>query len=229
MVRETSVRKTLETLADPKYQSFQQKIIPTCPNILGVRIPVLRKYAKQMIKEQTWSSYLKKTDTIYMEETMLKGILIGSISLPIEERMQYILNFLPYINNWAVCDIFVSGLKCTKTNRELMYPFILQCLSSDQVYTLRFGIVMLLNYYVDKEHLASSLQLFENITNKDYYVQMALAWAISIYYIAFPEEVEHFLKNNTLDRFIQNKTISKICDSKVVSQIQKEQMKQYRK
>ena len=102
MTTTENIRKELQTLADSKYQEFHSSLLPGANNILGVRIPQLRTMAKEIIKKEDWRTFVESTDTIYYEETMLQGMIIGLAKMELEEQMKYVTMFIPRIDNWAV-------------------------------------------------------------------------------------------------------------------------------
>ena len=199
-------------MADEEYRKFSSSLIPNVDNILGVRLPELRKLAKNIAKGD-WRTYLAQADNRYFEETMLQGLVIGYAKTDIEERLRYVADFVPRIDNWSVCDSFCTGLKFTKNHRSLMWDFLQPYLSSDKEYEIRFGVVMLLLYFVEDEYIERGLQWMDRIRHEGYYVKMAVAWAISVCYVKYPEPTMAFLKNNTLDDFTYNKALQKIIES----------------
>jgi Predicted DNA alkylation repair enzyme len=199
-------------MADEEYRKFTSSLIPNVDNILGVRLPELRKLAKNIAKGD-WRTYLAQADNRYFEETMLQGLVIGYAKTDIEERLRYVADFVPRIDNWSVCDSFCTGLKFTKNHRSLMWDFLQPYLSSDKEYEIRFGVVMLLLYFVEDEYIERVLQWMDRIRHEGYYVKMAVAWAISVCYVKYPEPTMAFLKNNTLDDFTYNKALQKIIES----------------
>ena len=207
-----SIRKQLMEMADEEYRKFSSSLIPNVDNILGVRLPELRKLAKNIAKGD-WRTYLAQADNRYFEETMLQGLVIGYAKTDIEERLRYVADFVPRIDNWSVCDSFCTGLKFTKNYRSLMWDFLQPYLSSDKEYEIRFGVVMLLLYFVEDEYIERVLQWMDRIRHEGYYVKMAVAWAISVCYVKYPEPTMAFLKNNTLDDFTYNKALQKIIES----------------
>lgn len=206
------VRKILESLQDKEYRTFHSNLLPGTENILGVRIPELRKLAKKMVKED-WRTYFDAAPDRYYEEDMLRGFLVGYAKMSLEERFEYIQRFLPSIHNWAVCDCFCSTLKFAKNHREAVWEFLKPMFVSEDTYTIRFAAVMVLDYFVLPEYAPEVFKYFDGIKNKDYYVQMGVAWAVSIFYIHLPELTEAYLKDNNLDDFTYNKSIQKICES----------------
>lgn len=206
------IRKELEMKADEGYREFHSKLLPGTENILGVRIPALRKIAKRMVKDD-WRFYLNEAPHKYYEEDMLRGFIIGYADMTLEERMHVIADFIPSIHNWAVCDSFCSTLKFTKKYRARMWNFIKPYFQSESVYEIRFAAVMALDYYRLPEYAQEVFVFFDHVKSKDYYVQMAIAWAVSVYYIYLPEITEDYICHNALDDFTHNKAIQKICES----------------
>ena len=207
-----SIKEQLIQMADQDYKKFASALIPNIDNMLGVRLPKLRKLAQQLAK-QDWRSYLAKADNEYFEEVMLQGMVIGYLKADIEEVLEAAADFVPKINNWSVCDSFCAGLKMTKANKEHVWEFLLPYFASDQEYDLRFGIVMLLNYYIEADYIERVLRLIDEVDHKGYYVKMAAAWALSICYIKLPEPTMHYLQSSKLDDFTYNKALQKITES----------------
>lgn len=207
-----SLREQLNELADEKYRLFSSSLTPGADHILGVRLPVLRKIAKTLAKGD-FRHYLREASDETFEEIMLQGMVIGYCKAGLEEKFKLIADFVPLINNWAVCDSFCNGLKIVKDFREEFWNFLQQYLNSEKEYEIRFGVVMLLNYYITPEYALPAFAQFNKIKHEGYYAKMAVAWAVSLYYISFPEITEAYLKNNELDDFTYNKAIQKITES----------------
>ena len=224
-----NVKAQLLELAEPSYQEFSSRLLPGTTNILGVRLPILRKIAKQIAKEN-WREFLKQNDEVYFEEVMLKGMVIGyTKDASVFEIMQYIKNFVPKIDNWSVCDSFCSGLKITRKHQQQFWPMITSYLSSDNEFEVRFGIVMMLNYYVDNKYVVDTLNHLEQVNHSGYYVRIAIAWAISVCYVQYPNLTLSYLKESQLDTFTYNKALQKICESLKSDQKTKELMKQLKR
>lgn len=211
------VRKQIFERIDPDYQKFSSALIPTMNNILGVRLPELRKIAKEMAKGD-WKVYLETAANDYFEETMLQGMVIGYVKTDIEESLSRVSAFVPKINNWSVCDSFCVGLTFTKHNRERVWDFIQSYLFSEEEYEVRFGVVMLLNYYIEEDYINRLFPIFDRMNHSGFYAKMAVAWAISICYIKFPVVTMEYLNNNSLDSFTYNKALQKITESTRVDQ-----------
>lgn len=225
---ETIIRNQLLEHVDEKYQEFQSKLIPDTTNLLGVRLPVLRKMAKEIAKGE-WQQFLEHAPEDYFEEVMLKGLVIGYLKLSLDEKLPWVEWFVPKIQNWSICDSFCSGIKISEKDRKKVWDFLMPYLNSSEEYEVRFGIVMLLNYFVEKEYIVMVLRLFNFIKHDGYYVKMALAWAISICYINYPDRTMGFLNNNELDSFTYNKSIQKIIESSRIDQETKDELRQMKR
>ena len=222
------VRKRILELADPKYKEFHSGLCPGTNNIIGVRIPVLRKYAKELAKDD-FRSYLSSIADDYYEEIMIKGMIIGLAKMETEERLNYISRFVPKIDNWAICDTFCAGLKFTNRNKDIVWEFIKKYQNSRKEFELRFLIVMLLDYYITDNYIDEVIKILDKTKHDGYYVKMAIAWTISVLYVKYPKITMEYLKNNTLDDFTYNKALQKIIESYRVSEEDKNIMRKMKK
>lgn len=209
---EKTVRERIFDLADEEYRQFQSGLVPGVDNILGVRLPSLRKLARELAKGN-WPNYISTMQDDYYEEIMLQGLIIGYAKADIEEILHYVAAFVPKINNWAVCDWCCSSFKITKKHLSRVWDFLHPYLLSRKEYELRFGIVMLLSFYIEDEYIDRVLVLLDDVKHQGYYVKMAVAWAISICFVKYPEKTMVYLKKNTLDDFTYNKALQKITES----------------
>lgn len=224
-----NIRRRLEQEADSKYQKFSASLIPNIDNVLGVRIPVLRKLAKEIIKNSNIEDFLKTSKFKYMEEYALKGILIGLLKSSCDDVLSYVKNFVPTIDNWAVCDTFCSSLKFTSNNLEIVWDFLQPYFSSKNEFEIRFAYVMLLNYYLNDEYIDKVLKLIDLFKDDRYYAQMSVAWLVSICYIKYPQKTEEYLRKLKLDNWTYNKSIQKICESLKVDKVTKKYLKQFKR
>ena len=211
----------LKTKADLKYQTFQSKLLKNENiKVIGIRIPTLRKMAKEI---KDIDGFIKYNTHEFYEEDVLMALVISKVN---HNLFSYIDNFIPYINNWAVNDILASSLKQFK---NISIKEVIPYIKSSNPWSVRFGLTLLLNYYVTDKYIDKILEICENIKIDHYYVKMANAWLLSICYIKFPRKTEKFLKNTKIDNFTYNKTISKICDSYRVSKEDKIKLKEIKK
>ncbi|MGF7047219.1 3-methyladenine DNA glycosylase AlkD [Paenibacillus sp. DS2015] len=209
---EISIKEQILEMVDEEYQKFSSALIPNINNVVGVRLPELRKLAKTIAKGD-WRTYLEQAESEYFEEVMLHGMVMGYIKADIKEILPYVATFVPKIDNWSVCDSFCTGLKFTKMNRQQVWDFLQPFLSSDREYELRFGVVMLLDFYIEEEYITRVLECLDNVKHEGYYVKMAVAWALSSCYVKLPEPTLIYLESNSLDDFTFNKALQKITES----------------
>lgn len=212
------IRKRLEQEAEEKYRVFSSALIPNIDNVLGVRIPKLNKLAKELYKTD-WKPFLNQS-CIYMEETMLQGMLIAQSG-----DFELVKQFVPKINNWSVCDKFCNSLKCVKNNKQQVWKFIQPYLKSKKEYDNRFALVIMLEYFIEKDYLAKIFEILNTFESKKYYAQMAVAWLVSMCFVEFPKETTEFLKTTKLDDWTYNKSIQKIIESLKVDKSTKQKLK----
>ena len=224
------IKKKLFELSDQKYKEFHGGLCPGIENIIGVRVPVLRKYAQELFKEKDWKQTIEEIDNEYYEEIMLQGMLIGQAKKEdINTILKYVGKYVPKIDNWAICDVFCAGLKITKKYKKEMWNFIKKYLKSDKEFEIRFAVVMILDYYIDEEYLKEDFKIFDNIKHEGYYVKMAVAWAISICLIKYYEDTVKYLKKSKIDNWTYNKAIQKAIESYRISDSQKEILRKMKK
>ena len=224
------IRKELLDLQDKKYQQFHSSLCPGTDNIIGVRTPVLRNYAKKLSKQENIKEYIFFNKTKYYEEVMLQGMLIGlTKNSDIKETLTMLKDFIPKIDNWAVCDICCAGLKVVNKNKEVFWNFIQKYLKSKKEFELRFAIVMMLGYFTDEKYVDNVLTILDNIKHEAYYVKMAVAWTISVAFVKFQDKTMKYLKKNDLDDWTYNKSLQKICESLRVDEKTKEKIKKMKR
>lgn len=214
---------------DKNYRQFMLKYLPKEENIalIGVRIPILRKLAKQIVKTDYHKFLIESenSEQIYFEEILLTGIVLAYAPLPLAEKQQRIKNYLPKINNWGVCDSFCASFKLTSAENLAYWDFLNKILTSDKPYELRFAIVMLLDYYFSEDFADKALNNVYHVQNTAYTVQMAKAWAFSKYFSLYPEKGFAFLQTHKLSKELLNMTLQKIRDSRKVSTEYKQKIK----
>lgn len=223
------IKKKLLELSDPKYKEFHGGLCPGTENIIGVRVPVLRKYAQELFKEKDWKQTIKEIDDEYYEEIMLQGMLIGQAKKEdISTILKYVEKYVPKIDNWAICDVFCAGLKITKKYKKEMWNFIKKYLKSDKEFEIRFAVVMILDYYIDEQYLKEDFKIFDDIKHEGYYVKMAVAWAISVCLIKYYDDTLEYLKTSKLDSWTCNKAIQKAIESYRISDEKKQELRKYK-
>ena len=223
------IREQLFALADPAYQKFNASLLPNVEHILGVRMPVLKKLARQ-IAAGDWRDYLDTAQNHYYEETMLQGLVIGAARADVEETLCRTADFIPKIGSWGVCDSFCAALKpAVRQSKERVWEFLQPWFASGREYELRFGIVMLLDYYIEPAYIGRVLSLLDDVRHEGYYVKMAAAWALSICYIKLPDATMPYLLNNSLDGFTYQTALRKITESRRIDAQTKEAIRRMRR
>ena len=224
------IEEGVKELADEKYREFQLKLCPGVDNILGVRVPVLRNYAKDLLKKYSIDEILYSLNDKYYENIMLQGMVIGlNKNKDIDEVLEYVKKFIPKINNWAVCDTFCAGLKITIKNKEKVWNFLKEYLKSNKEFELRFAVVMILDFYVEEKYIDDILKIIDNIKSEAYYTQMAVAWLLSVCIVKFYDKTLEYLKNSKIDKFTFNKAIQKSIESYRITDEQKQTLKNMKK
>ena len=211
-------------LQDKSYKSLQAKIIPNVdPNtIIGIRTPDLKKYAKELVKNKNYLSFLDELPHKYFEENQIHAFIICDIK-DYDECLKRINKFLPYIDNWATCD--QSAPKVFAKNSDKLINEIKIWLKSKHTYTIRFGISMLMRIYLDDKFDKKYLEMVSNIKSNEYYVNMMRAWYFATALAKQYESTISYIENNKLDTWTHNKTIQKAIESYRITLEQKEYLK----
>ncbi len=207
-----NLREELFSNQDLEYKAFHSKLIPTVnpDEIIGIRLPVLRKKAKSLAKENI------DFPAEYYEEKMLKGLVIGYEKCDIEKHLKDLADFVPMIDNWAVCDCVCSTLKFTEKNREAVWNFLQQYIHGSE-YEVRFLVVMLMDYFFTDEYIDRVNDILLSIKRDEYYINMAIAWALSVEFVKYEEKTMTIFENKLLSVWVHNKAIQKTCESYRVS------------
>lgn len=214
-----NVREELFLNQDLKYRDFTKKLLPTVSEekIIGVRIPVLRKFAKNLNDDNF--------DWYYFEEVMLHGLEIGYSNYEFDEKLRLLDQFIPKIDNWSVCDSVSSSLKFINKNKEDFLNYLQKYMNSEEEYEIRFVVVTLMNYYIEDEYIDFVIDYLTNIKSSYYYVNMAVAWALSVAFVKYEYKVMPIIKQKQLTKDVHNMLISKIRDSYRVDTSKKEILK----
>ena len=202
-----------------KYKEFHSGL-SVGNNVIGIRTPILKKIARD-ISNGNYKDFLSLLREDYYEEITLYGFIICNIK-EIDKSIKYLDIYKERINNWASCDLFCSSYKIVTLNKDYFWKYINDNISSDNLWIRRMCFVLILSYYVEEDYLVDIFMLCDKYNTKEYYVQMAVAWLISICYIKYPDITTKYIMNNRLDNFTHNKAIQKIRESYRVSSKDKE-------
>ena len=217
----------LYKLQDKKYQEMQFRIIPTVKSdtIIGVRTPELRKFAKELVKND-YKSFLNELPHKYFDENQLHAFVISKIK-DYDECIAYVNKFLPYIDNWATCDQLSP--KVFKKHTGDLLNYIKKWINSKETYTIRFGIGMLMSYYLDDNFKPEYLNWVSKVKSEEYYVNMMIAWYFATALAKQYDKTILFIENKKLDTWVHNKTIQKAIESYRITPEQKEYLKSLKK
>lgn len=218
------IRTELFKMQDMDYRDFNSKLIPTVDkeSMIGIRTPDLRKYAKQLGKSSDAIEFLQTLPHKYFDENQLHAFIISEIK-DFKNCIDEINRFLPYIDNWATCDQ-LSPKVFKKYHNELL-EYIKDWLKSDKVYTLRFGIGMLMEHFLDENFDILYPETVSKIRSGEYYINMMIAWYFATALAKQYESVIPFIENNSLDIWTHNKAIQKAVESLRISDEKKEYLK----
>ena len=213
---------------DTTYAAFQSKLMPTVePSlVIGVRMPQVRALAKTLERVGEADAYMHTLPHTYYDENMLHAVLLSHCT-NFTECITLLDGFLPYVDNWAVCDALSPQVFATHTNA--LMPHIARWLTTTAVYTQRFALKMLMTHYLDEHFCAEYLDIPAHIHTNEYYVAMMIAWFYATALAKQWEDTAAFLRKNTLDDFVHNKTIQKACESRRLSAEQKAYLRTLRR
>ena len=219
-----TIQQALKTMADPKYREFTCKLIPTVPkeSVIGIRAPILRTYAKKIANTELAEAFLHQLPHRYLEENHLHAYLLA-----LEKDFSVLLartqDFLPHINNWATCDTFSPKLFAKHPTET--YAAILEWISSNHTYTVRFAIVSLLQFFLDDNFQPEMLEVVSHVFVPEYYVQMAVALYFSFALIKQPQHTLPYFQTPVLLPWTHNKALQKAVESYRIPTDQKQFLK----
>lgn len=219
-----SIREQLFELKDEKYKEFHKKLIPTVDEntVIGIRTPVLRKFAKELSAKPEAETFLKALPHRYYEENNLHGFLIER-EKDYDKCISLLDEFLPYVDNWATCDL-IRPKVFAKHKGELIEK-IKEWMASDRTYTIRFGMEMLMTHYLDGDFKPEYLDMVAGVRSEEYYVNMMIAWFFATALAKQYEAALPYIKKQRMDRWTHNKAIQKAIESYRISPEQKQYLR----
>ncbi len=212
------IKSRLESMAEAKYKEFSQSLIPGCRPMLGVRIPALRTFAKEIAKGD-WKTYLDNAVDDTFEEVNLQGFVIGYAKSDYQTLLPYIKNYVAKINDWSLCDGFCATLKITKKYKSEFKKLLKEYANKDTEFDQRFVAIMLMDYYLEDEDIDETLAMLDALKHNSYYRKMGVAWAVATAMAKQREKTLEYMQpgNNTLDDWTYNKSIQKMIESYRIS------------
>ena len=216
----TELQKRLFGLQDLKYRDFHSKLMPNVDKerVIGIRTPVLRTFAKEFAKTEEAAVFLQELPHAYYEENNLHMMLITGMK-DYQKCLEEGTRFLPYIDNWATCDYPVP--KCFSRNKQALLPHIRQWIISDETYTVRYGIGMLMRLFLDEDFSVEYLELAAEVQSEEYYVNMMVAWYFATALAKQWDAAIPYIEEHRLSDWIHRKTIQKAIESYRITDEQK--------
>ena len=206
------IKSELFQLQDESYRDFQSKLLPTIDpdTIIGVRTPPLRQYAKQLIKREHLTAFLNNLPHQYFDENQLHAFILSEIK-DYGDCMEAVNRFLPFVNNWATCD--QMSPRVFKKHKQELLTEIKEWIASDQTYTVRFAIGMLMEHFLDDDFDSSFPRMVASVRSEEYYINMMIAWYFSTALAKQYEAVLPFMEEKRLESWTHNKAIQKAIES----------------
>lgn len=221
------LRICLQEMAEEDYKKFSASLIPGVKNMLGIRLPELRKLAKRLAKED-WKSYLSWNVFEYFEEIMIQGMILGYVDAPVKEILEQLEYFIPRIDNWSVNDSFCNTFQSAKKHPKEVWDFLMQYKDSHKEFEVRVVAVMLMAHYLIPDYIEDVLKVLGMLDTEEYYASMAVAWAYATAWAKFPEKTKTYLQEHSIDRETYRRTLQKGIESRRITPEDKEWMRRER-
>ena len=219
-----TIQQRLFELQDTAYRDFQAKLIPgrSPESMIGVRTPALRKLAKELAKRDDIDSFLQELPHAYFDEDQLHAFIISE-NKDFASSVEQTERFLPFVDNWATCDQ-LSPKVFGKHKQELL-PYIRKWIGSDETYTVRFAIGMLMSHFLDADFDPAYPEMVASVRSEEYYINMMIAWYFATALAKQYDAVLPYVEERRLDSWTHNKTIQKAVESYRITSEQKEYLK----
>ena len=219
-MNKADLHRKLYDLQDLKYRDMQIKIIPTVEpeSVIGVRTPELKSIAKAILKDGNYKGFLEELPHRYFEENQLQAFIISGIK-DLNECMEDLETFLPYVDNWATCD--QMSPKIFRKHKDVLFSHIKEWVNSEKTYAVRFGVGMLMEHFLDDNFDPLYPELVAKLRSEEYYVNMMIAWFFATALAKQYESILPFIEEKKLDDWTHNKAIQKSLESRRITEEQK--------
>ena len=219
-MNKADLHRKLYDLQDLKYRDMQIKIIPTVEpeSVIGVRTPELKSIAKDILKDGNYKGFLEELPHRYFEENQLHAFIISGIK-DLNECMEDLETFLPYVDNWATCD--QMSPKIFRKHKDVLFSHIKEWVNSEKTYAVRFGVGMLMEHFLDDDFDLLYPELVAKLRSEEYYVNMMIAWYFATALAKQYESILPFIEEKKLDNWTHNKAIQKSLESRRITEEQK--------
>ena len=210
----SAINEKLHALAESDYKAFNEKIISTNYKVLGVRMPALKKLAKELSNDVDIDTWLKNAEFTTYEHVLLYGLTLGQIKkLPLETIFEYLDPLILKFDNWAHVDTLVSAFKLFKKYPDEVFEHFLPLKTHEGEFTKRFFVILLMDHFMDEKHIDRTLTQLAEVQQGQYYVDMGIAWAISVGLVKFYDKTIPMLEQKRFSKFVHNKAIQKARES----------------
>ncbi|MBO5264292.1 MAG: DNA alkylation repair protein [Bacteroidaceae bacterium] len=218
----------LKDMSDAAFAIFTAKLLPTVERsrIIGVRTPQLRSLAREMLRNGSAQAFMAQLPHRYFEENLLHSLLLSLLKQPVGEVLALVDSFLPFVDNWAVCDQLRP--RAFVGNAAFVYPYVRKWLGSEQEYVRRYGIVASMTYFLDADFDKTMLNDVARVPATEYYVKMAVAWYFSFAFVKQWESALPYIEQRLLPREVHNKAIQKSVESLRITPERKEYLRSLR-
>ena len=210
----------LRVSGDEKYRVFNESLMPGTANTYGVRAPVLRAIARDLLSRD-WRGFLDAARDDTHEEILLQGLVVAGAPCELPEKLVLLRAFIPKIHNWAVCDMTAASCKWRASDLSAVWDLLEPDLTAPEEFRVRFAAVLLLDYFWDDAWIDRALAAYRRVTHSGYYVTMALAWGLSVFFVKQREKTLPLLEQRVFSPAVHNKAIQKCRESFRVSEADK--------
>ncbi len=220
----TDLQQQLFALQDKTYREFHSKLMPDTDKetVIGIRIPVLRKFAREFARRLEAREFLQQLPHQYYEENNLHMMLIIA-EKDYEKCLAEVERFVPYIDNWATCDM--PAPKCFAKHKQELLPKVEEWIASEETYTIRYGIDLLMALYLDEDFRPEYLELAASVTSEEYYVKMVIAWYFATALAKQWDSTIPYIEQRRLSDWVHRKTIQKAVESYRITKVQKDYLR----
>ncbi|SCD21655.1 DNA glycosylase [Proteiniphilum saccharofermentans] len=214
MIRNAEINQQFQLLAETDYKVFNEKLIPTNYEIRGIRMPALKKLAKELSREPEIETYLENAEFTTYEHVLLYGLVLGNLNkFRLETVFRYMDPLILRFDNWAHVDTLTSAFRVFKKYPEEVLEHFLPLKNDEGEFTKRFFVILLMCHYMDEKYIDRTLQQLSEVPQGQYYVDMAIAWTLSVGLVKFYDKTLSYLEQKTFSKFVHNKAIRKARES----------------
>ncbi|MBQ9767540.1 MAG: DNA alkylation repair protein [Lachnospiraceae bacterium] len=221
----TELEPRLRALASHHQANFSSSLTPNCKPMLGVRLPELRKIAKEIAKED-YRRFLEECPDTYFEYETLQAYVLGYAKDDIEVLLSYADRLIPKIQDWSVNDSFCQSFSVARKHRERVFEWLLGYAKQEEEFPQRVVAVLLMSHFLVPEYIDRVFAVMDTLQYDGYYTKMGVAWCVATAYAKFPKETAKYLEENKLQDWTYNKAIQKMCESYRVGEADKVYWKQ---